>query len=461
MATWPGAAEHGSSRLRLDTLVRLRWLAVAGQAAAVVIVGFVLRFPMPIAECFALIALSALVNIVLRLRLRGNVRLQDRWSALLLAYDVAQLGGLLALTGGLENPFAILLLVPVVVSATTLRPRLTALLGGLTLALATLLAFIHLPLPSPPSAPVILPSVYVAGIWVALVCTVLFMGIYAFRVAEEARQLAEALAATELVLTREQHLSALDGLAAAAAHELGTPLATIALVAKELEREMPADSSHGEDIALLRSQVQRCRDILAKLNSLSADADWHHSTLPLSQLIEEAVAPYREFGVAIHVVRPGGRGPEPVGRRNPGILYGLGNLVENAVDFARTEVTLNAQWTPDEVNITIADDGPGFAPEVIDRIGEPYLTTRARSRASETGSEQPGLGLGLFIAKTLLERSGAKLSFTNIDPPGAGAAIRIVWPRAAMEASSAEAEIAPVHLGETPRNTYKTDIQAG
>jgi two-component system sensor histidine kinase RegB len=308
---------------------------------------------------------------------------------------------------------------------------------------------------------VILPSVYVAGIWVALVCTVLFMGIYAFRVAEEARQLAEALAATELVLTREQHLSALDGLAAAAAHELGTPLATIALVAKELEREMPLGSAHGEDIALLRSQVQRCRDILAKLNSLSADADWHHSTLPLSQLIEEAVAPYREFDVAIRVARPAGRGAEPVGRRNPGILYGLGNLVENAVDFARTEVTLDAQWTPDEVSITIADDGPGFAPEVIGRIGEPYLTTRARSRASESGSEQPGLGLGLFIAKTLLERSGAKLSFTNIEPPGAGASVRIVWPRAAMEAGPAEAGTAPAHLGEAPKNTYKTDVQAG
>jgi len=461
MVSRSGAREHGSSRLRLNTLVRLRWLAVAGQTTAVVIVGFLLQFPMPIAECFALIALSALLNIVLRFWIKGNLRLEDRWAALLLGYDVLQLAGLLALTGGLENPFAILLLVPVIVSATTLTPRLTALLGGLTLALATLLAFVHLPLPSPPLDPVILPSVYVAGIWVALVCTVLFMGIYAFRVAEEARQLAAALAATELVLTREQHLSALDGLAAAAAHELGTPLATIALVAKELEREMPPGSAHSDDIALLRSQVQRCRDILGKLNSLSADADWHHATLPLTQLIEESVAPYREFGVTIRVAPPVGSGPEPIGRRNPGILYGLGNLVENAVDFARTEVTLAARWTPDEVSITISDDGPGFAPDIIDRIGEPYLTTRARSQSADSDSESPGLGLGLFIAKTLLERSRAKLSFTNLEPQGAGASVTVVWPRASMDAGPGETEKGMEHLGDAPKNTYKTGVEAG
>jgi len=460
MAAWPVLGDYGSRRLRLDTLVRLRWLAVAGQSAAVVIVGFVLSFPMPVAECFALIGLSALLNILLRVRFPANLRLDDRWSASLLAYDVLQLGGLLALTGGLENPFAILILVPVVVSATTLVPRLTMLLGALALIIASTLAFVHLPLPSPPGAPVILPSVYVAGIWVALVCTVLFMGIYAFRVAEEARQLADALSATELVLTREQHLSALDGLAAAAAHELGTPLATITLVAKELERELPAGSPHSEDIALLRSQAERCRGILAKLNSLSADTDWHHARLPLSQLIAEAVDPYRDFGVAMRVLPPSGTGAEPIGRRNPGILYGLGNLVENAVDFARTQVTLSAQWSADDVTIVIEDDGPGFAPDIIARIGEPYVTTRTREAASETGAESHGLGLGLFIAKTLLERTGARLSFANREPPGSGAVVRITWPRAAMDAGPSEAEHGE-RLGGEASNTYKVDADSG
>ncbi len=458
MAAMPIQTDHGGRRLRLDTLVRLRWLAVAGQTAAVVIVAFVLQFPMPVAACFALIALSALLNIVLRVALPANTRLEDRWSAGLLAYDMLQLGGLLALTGGLENPFSILMLVPVVISATTLVPRLTVLLSALALAIATALAFLYLPLPSPPGAPLALSTVNVAGIWVALVCAVLFMGIYAFRVAEEARQLANALAATELVLTREQHLSQLDGLAAAAAHELGTPLATIALVAKELEREMPLNSQHGEDIALLRSQVQRCRDILAKLHSLSTEADWHHSRLALSQLIAESVDPYRNFGVEMRVMPAAGTGPEPIGRRNPGILYGLGNLVENAVDFARSEVTVSALWTAEDVTITVADDGPGFAPEILDRIGDPYITTRPRSAATETGPEPNGLGLGLFIAKTLLERTGARPTFSNLSPPGSGASVRIIWPRAAMDAGPPEAE-SDSHLGVASGSTYKTGVE--
>jgi two-component system sensor histidine kinase RegB len=344
-----------------------------------------------------------------------------------------------------------------VISATTLVPRLTAVLGALALAIATALAFFHLPLPSPPGATLALPSVYVAGIWVALVSTVLFMGIYAFRVAEESRQLANALSATELVLTREQHLSQLDGLAAAAAHELGTPLATIALVAKELEREMPAGSPHGDDIALLRSQVERCRDILAKLHSLSTEADWHHSRLALSQLIAESVDPYRDFGVVMRVMPAAGTGSEPIGRRNPGLLYGLGNLVENAVDFARSEVTVSAHWTDSEVTITVVDDGPGFAPEIIDRIGDPYLTTRPRAAALDQGSESDGLGLGLFIAKTLLERTGAKLVFSNLDPSGSGASVRITWPRSAMDAGP-EAET-DSQLGVALANTYKTGVE--
>jgi two-component system sensor histidine kinase RegB len=204
--------------------------------------------------------------------------------------------------------------------------------------------------------------------------------------------------------------------------------------------------------------VERCRDILAKLHSLSTEADWHHSRLALSQLIAEAVDPYRDFGVEMRVVPATGTGPEPVGRRNPGILYGLGNLVENAVDFARTEVTVSAHWTADDVTITVVDDGPGFAPEIIDRIGDPYLTTRPRTAAPNSGSESDGLGLGLFIAKTLLERTGAKIAFTNLDPAGTGASIRISWPRAAMDAGPAEAE-ADSDLGVALGNTYKTGVK--
>jgi two-component system sensor histidine kinase RegB len=269
----------------------------------------------------------------------------------------------------------------------------------------------------------------------ALVSACAFTGVYAFRVAEEARQLARALNATEMVLAREHHLSALDGLAAAAAHELGTPLATISLVAKELQREMPDGSPQAEDLALLTSQSQRCREILSRLTSLSEQGDQHLARLPLSHLIEEVVEPYRAFAAKIAVVPPNGEGPEPVGQRNPAIVQGLANLVENAVDFARTKVTVATEWDDRSVAITITDDGPGFAAGIMDRIGEPYVTTRDGDSNRGAG----GFGLGFFIAKTLLERSGASLELANQKPPQTGAAVRVIWPRALMDTTGGPA----------------------
>jgi two-component system sensor histidine kinase RegB len=325
-------------------------------------------------------------------------------------------------------------MVPVVVSATSLPLRMTALLGGLVIAMATVLVFFHLPLPWFAAATLAMPFIYVAGMWMALSCSIAFTGIYAFRVAEEARLLANALAATELVLQREQHLSALDGLAAAAAHELGTPLATIALVAREMERTIGADHAHAEDVKLLRSQSERCRDILKRLTSLSSEGEAHLARLPLTSLVEEVIAPHRDFGIAIKLKPGEWHGPEPVGRRNAGVIYGLGNLVENAVDFARAAVTVEWRWNDQEVTFIITDDGPGFPAEIIDRIGEPYMSTR---QGAERGG---GLGLGLFIAKTLLERSGASLSFRNASGPGEGAVVEISWPRALFLASAPAAE---------------------
>ncbi len=430
------AADFASRSLRLDTLVRLRWLAVAGQVTAVIFVAASLKFPLPTAGCLALIGLSALINVALRLRFPPTLRL-GQWPALaLLAYDVGQLGVLLFLTGGLDNPFAILLLVPVIVSATTLPPRPTVLLGVMVVATASVLSLIHWPLPWHAGETLTIPLIYTAGVWVALVSACAFTGIYTFRVAEEARQLARALSATEMVLAREHHLSALDGLAAAAAHELGTPLATIALVAKELEREMPPGDPHADDLALLISQSQRCRDILGRLTTMSWQGDEHLARVPLSHLIEEVVTPYRAFTVEIEVAKPQGDAPEPIGRRNPAIVQGLSNLVENAVDFARFKVTIATEWNEREVAVTITDDGPGFAAGIMERIGEPYLTTRG-SRAEAADPEAGGLGLGFFIAKTLLERSGARLALANREPPLRGAIVRVAWPRAFMDIAAA------------------------
>ena len=429
----PVATDLDSRNLRLETLVGLRWLAVAGQTVAVLFVQFGLEFPLPIALCLLLIAVSALLNSVLRFFVGANLRLGTWQAFLLLAYDIVQLAGLLYLTGGLENPFALFLLVPVIVSATTLVPRATILLSILVIALAGSLAIFHLPLPWFSRDSLQLPPVYVVAVWIALVLACVFSGIYTYRVAKEARRLAEALNATELALAREQHLSALDGLAAAAAHELGTPLATITLVAKELERELPPDSPYSADISLLTSQTERCRDILAKLTSQSDQTDQHLARLPLSYLIQEVVEPYRVFGVTIAMATAKTVGAEPVGRRNPAIIYGLTNLVENAVDFAVSRVEVTSEWTDTGVSVTVTDDGPGFAPGIIDRIGEPYVTTRELSGDHEAG----GLGLGFFIAKTLLERTGARLTFTNRGGSATGAVVCVAWPREIMDIGSA------------------------
>ena len=422
------APARASRHLRLDALVRLRWLAIAGQSVAVAGVHFGLGFLLPFGWCFGVIAISAWLNIALRVRFPLSHRLKDGPATALLAFDIVQLAALLYMTGGLQNPFALLFLAPVLISATALPPQRTLALGLLAAALATLLSRFHLPLPwAGPDRPV-LPFYYQLGNWVALVLGLAFTGIYAWRVAKEARDLSDALAATELVLAREQHLSQLDGLAAAAAHELGTPLGTIALVARELTRLAPPEGEMAEDIALLREQVERCRGILAKLSSLQDEDAGPLDQLTLRLLIEEAAGPQRPFGVPFEISMRGEK-PEPVCRRNPGMIYGLGNIVDNAVDFARSTVSIQAGWSSSQVTLTIADDGPGFPPDVLMRAGEPYL-----SRGSAENRAGGGLGLGLFIAKTLLERGGASLEFSNRPAPDSGASIRIVWPREVFEA---------------------------
>ena len=425
-----------SQRLRLNTLIRLRWLAIVGQSLTVLVVAYGLKFPLSVSMCFALIACSAWMNLFLAFRFPAAHRLTPFAAFGILIFDSLQLAGLLYMTGGLTNPFSLLMTVPVVISATSLPLRLTAILGGLVMIAATLLVFIHLPLPWYEGAPLAMPFIYVAGMWMAVLSSIAFTAIYAFRVAAEARLLANALAATELVLQREQHLSALDGLAAAAAHELGTPLATITLVAKEMEKALGSDPKYGEDVKLLRSQSERCREILKRLTSLSSEGEAHLSRLPLTSMIEEVIAPHRDFGIRIKLEPRERVGSEPIGQRKPGVIYGLGNLVENAVDFARANVWVRWRWNDATVGFTITDDGPGFMADVIDRIGEPYMSTR---QGTEPGG---GLGLGLFIAKTLLERSGASVSFRNSTEQGEGAIVDIVWSRAAFAAPEALAAVA-------------------
>ncbi len=415
---------HFGGRIRLQTLIRLRWLAAAGQTLTILLVHVWLDFHLPFAMAAALIAALAVVNIVLTVRHPATYRLAPMPTLALLGFDLSQMAALIYITGGLSNPFAPLLCVPVIISSASQPIRYTVALGGLLLLFISLLAFSPYPLPWYPDRTFTMPAVLLTGTWFAILSMTAFAAFYAYRVSVEARQLSDALAATELVLQRENHLSQLDGLAAAAAHELGTPLATISVVAKEMERALGQDEQFSEDLQLLRSQSERCKDILRRLTTLSTEGEASLRQLPFSSLVEEALAPYREFGIELKLVEHSARAGEPVFRRNAGIIYGLGNLIENAVDYASERVIITTEYDPDRLQVCIEDDGPGYSNDILQRIGEPYVTSRGQYDSAG------GLGLGLFIAKTLLERSGAKLTFRN---GKSGAKVIVEWPRSRID----------------------------
>jgi two-component system sensor histidine kinase RegB len=427
------------SRLRLHTIVRLRWIAVLGQLAAICAVSFGLGFSLPIGMCLTVIALSAWLNVFLAIWYPSRHRLSVRFATGLLAYDIVQLAALLFLTGGIDNPFTMLIVAPVTVSAATLPLRNTIALGLLALAAAGFLVMEHEPLPWYDGVEFELPLMFKLGVFAAVCACTTFLALYAWRLTKESRQMSAALAATDLVLAREQKLHALDGLAAAAAHELGTPLSTIAVVTRELEASTGPDSPLSEDIALLKSQALRCREILQKLTRHPSEQDPLHARVSVRAMLEEAAEPYRNGRIAITIsAKPvadasGAVPSEAVVERKPGVIYGLGNIIENATDFATQKVAINAEWNASELVVTITDDGPGFQAEVMDNIGEPYVTTRPVEEldAGEEADEgSTGLGLGFFIAKTLIERSGATVGLANRGGGESGAIVRVSWPQA-------------------------------
>lgn len=436
----PDVYDEDSRRLRIGTLIFLRWIAIIGQGLACLFVFFILDFDFPVGLCFVFIVASATLNLGLRFGTSGTFRLSDLEAVVLLCYDLVQLSFLLYLTGGVTNPFVMLLLAPVTISAVSLPRNLTLFLGIVMLVAATFLCAEFEPLPWYEDDPLKFPMLYRASIWASLALSAAFIALYAARVSDEGRLLATALAATELVLEREQHLSQLDGLAAAAAHELGTPLATITLIIRELQKMCEKSSAEGlkDDLDLLAQEAARCREILGKLASLGADEGTMMNVLSIDTLIEEVVEPQREFGVKVEIAKRGnGNASPPALARNPAILYGLGNLVENAIDFAETRVRIDAWWSRDLVTISIEDDGPGFSSAILDRLGDPYLRGRPTERRTKNDS-QSGLGLGLFIAKTLLERSGATVETFNVSPPRTGAVVKVTWPRSALEIAVAK-----------------------
>ncbi|HET6157845.1 MAG TPA: ActS/PrrB/RegB family redox-sensitive histidine kinase [Dongiaceae bacterium] len=417
-------------RVRLRTVLIIRWVAVAGQALTLLVVYYVLGFPMQIGWAGAAVAALAAVTLVTQVRRPQSERLTDRESALYFAFDILQLAVLLYLTGGLNNPFSVLILAPVTVSAAALSYRSTLSLAGLAIACVVLLGIQHEPLPWP-EGEFDVADIFVAAFAIALILAVLFLTFYVYRVAQESRRLSDALAAAQAALDREQRVSSLGALAAAAAHELGSPLGTISLVAKELARELPTESEHRADAELLVSQSERCREILAELSRKPDQEKDHFHILPAGLLVELAAAPHARPHVALRIeFSPDPSEPrDPVMPRRPEIMHGLGNLLQNAIEFAREEVKVMIAWTRTEITIAITDDGPGFPPDVLRRLGDPYLSSGGEGL--DQGQRQGDhMGLGIFIAQNLIERAGGIVSFSNNDY--GGAEVRVSWPRSVL-----------------------------
>lgn len=432
----------------LRTLVLIRWFGVLGQAAAVLFVYFGLDYDLPLVAALTVIAASVALNLAVQVIRPAQARISDRDAAFMLGYDIIQLTALLYLTGGLGNPFTFLIVAPVAISASILSRWITAVLVLLALGCATFIAVYHEPLPVPDSLSIALPPIYLIGVWTALCVSAIFIALYVVRVAEESRRISDALADTQVALAREQRRSAVGALAAAAAHELGSPLATITVVAKELQSDLPAEGPLREDIMLLLSQTDRCRHIMTRLSNQSDESglgpDTTFSVLPATALMDSVCDDHPDTPIALVVERGATEGDEPDMPNAPEIRRGLGTLIENAVQFAREQVTLTVGWSPDAVSVAIRDDGPGFSPSILTRLGEPYMSSR-KSIWRPGGRVRTGhMGLGVFIAETLLGRSGARVAYANAPrESGGGAVVTISWPRQALD-RPADSPMAPV-----------------
>jgi two-component system, sensor histidine kinase RegB len=435
----PGMSGRGAG-LRLRTLVLLRWFAIGGQVLAVIVASLLFDLTIEISLAALAIAASVAANLLSSTFYPEAKRLTAVEAEAMLSFDILQLGALLAVTGGLNNPFALLLLAPATIAATILPLRATIMLAAVTVLAVTGAALWHLPISLDDGAELLLPDLFRFGFWLALIVGVLFLAIYARQVTTETHRMSEALLAAELALARAQTLTDLGGVVAATAHELGTPLATIKLVSTELVGELKGQPDLEQDARLIRDQADRCRDILRSMGRAGKD-DLLLRSAPVEAVVREAAEPHKDRNKAILITAlpddPASDSRQPHILRRPEVIHGLRNLIQNATDFARTTVTVDASWTSRAVVIRIEDDGPGFPPTLLPRIGDPFMRRR---RWIEETRERPGyegMGLGLFIAKTLLERTGASLGFANSGDHG-GAIVIVEWPRPRIEAPVAE-----------------------
>lgn len=430
-----------SEWIRLRTLILLRWMAVTGQIIALLVAHYLVKLDLQVGLCFIAISISIFFNLLAGFILPGNKRLSKRAAMLSLLFDLSQLIVLLYLTGGLSNPFSLLLLAPVTISATALTLRPTLILGGCAVVMTTLLVYFYVPLKFQNGEIVDLPELFIWGNWAALQIGFVFLSGYARRVTIETFSMSQALAATQMALDREHKLTVLGGVVAAAAHEMGTPLATIKMVATELEEELGDNADLQDDARLIREQAVRLSTILRDMGRTGKD-DLHLKRAPITEVLREAAEPHENRGKVITLLVNGLPVEEHIGRlpnlpRQPEILHGMRNLIQNAVDFARTRVWVDIAVTETNIRVLVADDGKGYPYDFLGRIGDPFLR-RQKKKKNPDRPEYEGMGLGLFIAKTMLERTNATLVFANGTATAApspalefatGAMVSVIWDR--------------------------------
>ncbi|MFW2542807.1 sensor histidine kinase RegB [Primorskyibacter sp. 2E107] len=439
-----------SNWIRLRTMILLRWFAIIGQLTAITVAQKLYNLQLELGLCYLAVGVSVIGNLVAIFIFPENKRLSETENFLMVMFDLLQLCFLLYLTGGLHNPFSLLVLAPVTVSASVLSLRSTLTLGLTAFLLVSGMVFYHLPLRTEMGFILRIPDLFVYGQWTAITIALVFISVYTRRITREMNSMSDALAATQMALARAQKLNDLGGVVAAAAHELGTPLATIKLASSELADDLDDRPDLQEDALLIREQADRCRDILRSMGRAGKD-DLHMRYAPLVEVIREAAEPHQDRGKDIVLEEgpgPGGEFNQPQILRRPEVIHGLRNLVQNAVDFAASTVWIETIWTDDVISIRIIDDGRGFPQHLLGRIGDPFMRRRRSDADRKARPEYEGMGLGLFIAKTLLERSGAELSFANASDPFTaghpsgerrGAVVEVVWPRSKIVADVAQA----------------------
>jgi len=432
------------NQIPLRTLTNLRWMAIVGQVAALSVAALVFQIALPAGICAAAVGASVIANLVFMTVFPANKRLAEPQAVAMLLFDLGQLALLLMAAGGLTNPFALLVLAPVTISATALSLGSTIIVAVAAIVLVTLTDIFGLPMQGLDGAILNVPPLLRVGYLLSIIVGVAFISLYSRRVATEIRAMSDALFAAQMALAREQKLTDLGGVVAATAHELGTPLATIKLVSTEMIDELQGQDSLVQDAMLIREQADRCRDILRSMGQAGKD-DLHLKQAPLEAVVREAAEPHmsRGKGVEFSVQPSEADEKQPSILRQPEVIHGLRNMVQNAVDFAQTKVWVDLAWTAREISVRITDDGPGFPAQVIGRIGDPFVRLKSAQPLQGLRKDYEGMGLGLFIAKTLLERTGAEMTFVNGSDPflspkerpeRCGAVVLVTWPRADIEA---------------------------